>query len=58
MDGMGIIRELDGNGGLDEIIERMLHLIKGNPTDTAIVSELPEPKIDDIKKLDNDKKIE
>jgi hypothetical protein len=41
---------------LNELIDRMLHHTRENPTDTAIVSELPETKIDDIKKLDNDKK--
>ena len=48
-----------GNGGgqndLNEMIERMLHYSRENPTDAAIVSELPETKIDDIKKLDKDK---
>ena len=48
-----------GNGGnqndLNEMIERMLHYSRENPTDQAIVSELPETKIDDIKKLDKDK---
>ena len=40
---------------LNEMIERMLHYSRENPTDAAIVSELPETKIDDIKKLDKDK---
>ena len=48
-----------GSGGnqndLNEMIERMLHYSRENPTDQAIVSELPETKIDDIKKLDKDK---
>ena len=48
-----------GNGGsqneLSDLIERMLHYSRENPTDQAIVSELPETKIDDIKKLDKDK---
>ena len=48
-----------GNGGdqndLNEMIERMLHYSRENPTDQTIVSELPETKIDDIKKLDKDK---
>lgn len=45
-----------GDGDLNELIERMLHYSRENPTDAAIVSELPETKIDDINKLDNDKK--
>ena len=40
---------------LNDLIERMLHYSRENPTDQAIVSELPETKIDDIKKLDKDK---
>ena len=40
---------------MNELIERMLHHTRENPTDAAIVSELPETKIDDIKKLDKDK---
>ena len=48
-----------GSGGnqndLNEMIERMLHYSRENPTDQTIVSELPETKIDDIKKLDKDK---
>ena len=45
-----------GQNDLNELIERMLHYTRENPTDAAIVSELPETKIDDINKLDNDKK--
>ena len=40
---------------LNELIERMLHYSRENPTDQAILSELPETRIDDIKKLDKDK---
>ena len=40
---------------LNEMIEHMLHYSRENPTDAAIVSELPEQRIDDIKKLDKDK---
>ena len=51
---------MGGMGGdqneLNELIERMLHHTRENPTDAAIVSELPENKIDDVNKLDNDKK--
>jgi hypothetical protein len=56
---MGLMgmRGMGGNeNDLNEMIERMLHHTRENPTDAAIVSELPETKIDDIKKLDNDKK--
>ena len=49
-----------GNGfgnqnDMNDLIERMLHYSRDNPTDATIVSELPETKIDDIKKLDKDK---
>lgn len=44
-----------GQNDLNEMIENMLHYTRENPTDAAIVSELPETKIDDIKKLDKDK---
>ena len=49
-----------GNGmgnqnDMNDLIERMLHYSRDNPTDAAIVSELPETQIDDIKKLDKDK---
>ena len=49
-----------GSGGgnqneLNDLIERMLHYSRENPTDATIVSELPETQIDDIKKLDKDK---
>ena len=60
--GMGRIMipiSFTGNRGrqndLNEMIENMLHYTRENPTDAAIVSELPETKIDDIKKLDKDK---
>ncbi len=57
---MGMMGNMGGNmmgqNDLNELIERMLHYTRENPTDAAIVSELPETKIDDIKKLDNDKK--
>lgn len=55
MGGMGNIGGM-GQNNLNELIERMLHYRRDNPTDAAIVSELPETKIDDINKLDNDKK--
>ena len=58
-----IIIPMGGNFGgmgnqndLNELIERMLHYRRDNPTDAAIVSELPETKIDDINKLEEDKK--
>ena len=58
--GMGGFGNMDmggmGQNDLNELIERMLHHTRENPTDAAIVSELPETKIDDINKLDNDKK--
>ena len=54
MGGMG--GQMGDQGDLNELIERMLHYSRENPTDATIVSELPETKIDDIKKLDNDKK--
>ena len=56
--GMGAMGNMGGMGqnNLNELIERMLHYRRDNPTDAAIVSELPETKIDDINKLDNDKK--
>ena len=47
---------MDSHNNLNDIIERMLHYSRENPTDEAILSELPENQIDDIKKLDNDKK--
>ena len=53
---MGGMGGMGGQNDLNEIIERMLHHTRDNPTDAAIVSELPETKIDDINKLDNDKK--
>jgi len=57
---MGMMGDMGGNmmgqNDLNELIERMLHHTRENPTDAAIVSELPETKIDDINKLDNDKK--
>ena len=57
---MGMMGNMGGNmmgqNDLNELIERMLHHTRENPTDAAIVSELPETKIDDINKLDNDKK--
>ena len=57
---MGMMGNMRGNmmgqNDLNELIERMLHYTRENPTDAAIVSELPETKIDDINKLDNDKK--
>ena len=56
MDGMGNIGGFGGDDDLNEMIERMLHHTRENPTDSAIVSELPETKIEDINKLDNDKK--
>ena len=56
MDGMGNIGGFGGDNDLNEMIERMLHHTRENPTDSAIVSELPETKIEDINKLDNDKK--
>ena len=40
----------------NDFIDRMIHYHRDNPTDATVVSELPETKIDDIKKLDNDKK--
>ena len=46
---------MGGQNDLNEMIERMLHYSRENPTDAAIVSELPETQIDDIKKLDKDK---
>ena len=55
MGGMGNMEGMRQNE-LNEMIERMLHHTRDNPTDAAIVSELPENKIDDINKLDNDKK--
>ena len=58
MGGMGNMG-MGGFGGqndLNELIERMLHYSRENPTDAAILSELPENQIDDINKLDNDKK--
>ena len=56
--GLGGMGNMGGMGqnNLNELIERMLHYRRDNPTDAAIVSELPETKIDDINKLDNDKK--
>lgn len=56
MGGMGGMGGHMGQNDLNELIERMLHHARDNPTDAAIVSELPETKIDDINKLDNDKK--
>ena len=56
MGGMGNMGGGMGQNDLNELIERMLHYRRDNPTDAAIVSELPETKIDDINKLDNDKK--
>ena len=53
---MGGMGEMDSHNNLNDIIERMLHYSRENPTDEAILSELPENQIDDIKKLDNDKK--
>lgn len=53
---MGGMGGMGGQNDLNELIERMLHHARDNPTDAAIVSELPETKIDDINKLDNDKK--
>ena len=52
---MGFMGNEGGQNDLNEMIERMLHYSRENPTDAAIVSELPETKIDDIKKLDKDK---
>ena len=46
---------MGGQNDLNELIERMLHYSRENPTDATIVSELPETQIDDIKKLDKDK---
>ncbi len=56
MGGMGNMGRMGNQNDLNELIERMLHYNRDNPTNEAIVSELPETKIDDINKLDNDKK--
>ena len=56
MGGMGNMGGIGNQNDLNELIERMLHYSRDNPTDAAIVSELPENEIDDINKLDNDKK--
>ena len=56
MGGMGNFGGMGNQNDLNELIERMLHYRRDNPTDAAIVSELPETKIDDINKLEEDKK--
>ena len=56
MGGMGNFGGMGNQNDLNELIERMLHYNRDNPTSEAIVSELPENQIDDINKLDNDKK--
>ena len=56
MGGMGNFGGMGNQNDLNELIERMLHYRRDNPTDAAIVSELPETQIDDINKLEEDKK--
>ena len=56
MGGMGNFGGMGNQNDLNELIERMLHYRRDNPTDQAIVSELPETQIDDINKLEEDKK--
>ena len=56
-----IVIPMGNHGGMtqneyNDFIDRMIHYHRDNPTDATVVSELPETKIDDIKKLDNDKK--